>query len=217
VGRSPPRSNWRSPVLRCRDRRRQRHGGRASQRQGQAALDQAPTWCSTARNTWPLSARRSNRRLHPDRAGRRRRRREPRHGERARHRYARVLEVVVRPPDHFTAGEESALANWFASGLSLPVFRPTKAGRCASGDALHWCTTLNTGHLALIARHGPEPFRDRGYRGAGTCLVTIAVPCPIPGGGGRPWYHPVGHRHAEPARRANASLLVAVRRDMGGP
>ena len=46
--------------------------------------------------------------------------------ERAGHRYARVREEIVRPSDRFIAGEESALANWFDSGLSLPVFRPDK-------------------------------------------------------------------------------------------
>ncbi len=103
--------------------------------------------------------------------------------ERARHRYARVLEVVVRPPDHFTAGEESALANWFASGLSLPVFRPDKSRPLRIGRRpalVHNTETL--AHLALIARHGPEPFRDRGIpEEPGTCLVTIGGAVSHPG------------------------------------
>ena len=39
---------------------------------------------------------------------------------------APVPEVMVRPPDRFIAGEESALVRWVESGDSLPSFRPDK-------------------------------------------------------------------------------------------
>ncbi len=103
--------------------------------------------------------------------------------ERAGHRYARVREEIVRPSDRFIAGEESALANWFDSGLSLPVFRPDKGTPLRIGKRpalVHNAETL--AHVALIARHGPGPFRVRGTtEEPGTCLVTISGGVAHPG------------------------------------
>ena len=82
---------------------------------------------------------------------------------------ARVPEVMVRPPDRFIAGEESALARWVDSGRSLPSFRPDKGfalriGR--RGALVHNAETL--AHVAMIARTGPEgippPRSARGSR-----------------------------------------------------
>jgi len=90
--------------------------------------------------------------------------------------HARVSEVIVRPPDRFVAGEESALANFVDNGLALPVFRADKGNalRIQKRPALvHNAETL--AHIALIARHGPGPFRARGTaEEPGTCLVTIS-------------------------------------------
>ena len=61
--------------------------------------------------------------------------------ERSSARYARVSEVIVRPPDRFVAGEESALANWIDSQTALPYFGPTRGCRCASGSEPLWYTT----------------------------------------------------------------------------
>jgi len=97
-------------------------------------------------------------------------------GERTRYRYARVREEVVRPPDRFIAGEESALVNWIESGRSLPFFRsdkgvPLRIGRRST--LVHNTETL--AHVALIARHGPRFFLSRGTsEEPGTCLVTIS-------------------------------------------
>jgi NADH:ubiquinone oxidoreductase subunit F (NADH-binding) len=103
--------------------------------------------------------------------------------ERTRHGYAKVQEVVVRPPDRFIAGEESALTNWIESGRSLPVFRPDKGTplRIGRRSALvHNAETL--AHVALIARHGPGFFRSRGTsEEPGTCLVTISGDVDHPG------------------------------------
>ena len=103
--------------------------------------------------------------------------------ERARSRHARVKEEIVQPPDRFIAGEESALVNWINSVQSLPVFRPDKGtplriGRRAA--LVHNTETL--AHVALIARHGPEPFRARGLaEEPGTCLVTVSGAVAHPG------------------------------------
>jgi NADH:ubiquinone oxidoreductase subunit F (NADH-binding) len=103
--------------------------------------------------------------------------------ERRRHRYARVREEIVNPPDRFIAGEESALANWIESARSVPVFRPDKGIplRIKKRPALvHNTETL--AHIALIARHGPGSFRARGLaEEPGTCLVTLSGAVAHPG------------------------------------
>jgi len=103
--------------------------------------------------------------------------------ERRRSRCAPVNETLVRPPDRFVGGEETALVNFVESGSSLPVFRPDKGvplriGRQAS--LVHNAETL--AHVALIARWGPGPFRARGLaEEPGTCLVTIGGAVTHPG------------------------------------
>jgi NADH:ubiquinone oxidoreductase subunit F (NADH-binding) len=96
-------------------------------------------------------------------------------GERQAYRYSRVTETIVRPPDRFIGGEESALVNFIESGRSLPVFRPDKGQPLRIGKRpalVHNAETL--AHVALIARRGPRAFLARGTdREAGTCLVTI--------------------------------------------
>ena len=103
--------------------------------------------------------------------------------ERRRHRYVRVREEIVNPPDRFIAGEESALANWIESARSVPVFRPDKGIplRIKKRPALvHNTETL--AHIALIARNGPGPFRARGLVDEpGTCLVTLSGTVAHPG------------------------------------
>ena len=103
--------------------------------------------------------------------------------ERRRGRYAPVTETLVRPPDRFVGGEETALVNFVESGSSFPVFRPDKGiplriGRRAA--LVHNAETL--AHVALIARRGPGPFRARGLaEEPGTCLVTIGGAVTHPG------------------------------------
>jgi NADH:ubiquinone oxidoreductase subunit F (NADH-binding) len=104
-------------------------------------------------------------------------------GQRAEQRYARVDEVVVRPPDRFVTGEESALTNWIDRGDARPVFRPDKGTPLRIGRApvlVHNTETL--AHVALIARRGPLPFRSRGLaEEPGTCLITIGGAVSHPG------------------------------------
>jgi NADH:ubiquinone oxidoreductase subunit F (NADH-binding) len=98
-------------------------------------------------------------------------------------RYARVSEEIVRPPDRFVAGEESALAHWIDSQTALPMFRPEKGIPLRIGKRpalVHNAETL--AHVALIARNGPEPFLARGMaEEPGTCLVTIGGAVVRPG------------------------------------
>jgi NADH:ubiquinone oxidoreductase subunit F (NADH-binding) len=104
-------------------------------------------------------------------------------GERTAARCAPVPEELVRPPDRFIAGEESALARWVESGESLPSFRPDKGtglriGR--RGALVHNAETL--AHVAMIARTGPDAFRSHGLvEDPGTSLVTISGAVEQPG------------------------------------
>jgi NADH:ubiquinone oxidoreductase subunit F (NADH-binding) len=98
-------------------------------------------------------------------------------------RHGRVVEEVVRPPDRFIAGEESALVNWIDADRSLPVFRPDKGRPLRIGKRpalVHNTETL--AHVALIARHGPSYFRARGLpEEPGTTLITLSGAVKQPG------------------------------------
>lgn len=104
-------------------------------------------------------------------------------GERSLAGCAPAPETMVRPPDRFVAGEESALARFVESGESLPSFRPDKStalriGR--QGALVHNAETL--AHVALIARSGAEAFRSHGLvEDPGTSLVTISGAVEHPG------------------------------------
>jgi NADH:ubiquinone oxidoreductase subunit F (NADH-binding) len=103
--------------------------------------------------------------------------------ERAMARYRAVPERLVRPPDRFVAGEESALVRWIDTGDSLPSFRPDKGAPLRIGRRsvlVHNTETL--AHVAMIARRGPDSFRRRGMaEEPGTTLVTISGAVQQPG------------------------------------
>jgi NADH:ubiquinone oxidoreductase subunit F (NADH-binding) len=90
---------------------------------------------------------------------------------------------MVRPPDRFVAGEESALTRWVDARQSLPSFRPDKGtalriGR--KGALVHNAETL--AHVAMIARTGPDAFRARGLvEDPGSTLITISGAVEHPG------------------------------------
>jgi NADH:ubiquinone oxidoreductase subunit F (NADH-binding) len=97
--------------------------------------------------------------------------------------YSPVPEELVRPPDRFVAGEESALARWVGAGESLPAFRPDKGTALRIGRRaalVHNAETL--AHVAMIARTGPDTFRAHGVvEDPGTTLVTISGAVEHPG------------------------------------
>lgn len=103
--------------------------------------------------------------------------------ERARTEHAPAHETLLRPPDRFVAGEESALASWVESGASRPRFRPDKGTPLRIGTQaalVHNAETL--AHVAMIARTGPDAFRARGLvEDPGTCLVTVSGGVEQPG------------------------------------
>ncbi|HEY1650945.1 MAG TPA: NADH-ubiquinone oxidoreductase-F iron-sulfur binding region domain-containing protein [Acidimicrobiales bacterium] len=97
--------------------------------------------------------------------------------------HAPVPELLVRPPDRFVAGEESALVQWVETGASRPTFRPEKGQALRIGRRaalVHNAETL--AHVAMIARTGPDAFRVHGLlEDPGTCLVTISGAVAQPG------------------------------------
>jgi NADH:ubiquinone oxidoreductase subunit F (NADH-binding) len=103
--------------------------------------------------------------------------------ERVAARCAPAAERLVRPPDGFVAGEESAVVAWIDHNRSLPSFRPDKGVPLRIGGRptlVHNTETL--AHVAMIARRGPEAFRARGLiEEPGTTLVTISGAVQQPG------------------------------------
>jgi NADH:ubiquinone oxidoreductase subunit F (NADH-binding) len=97
--------------------------------------------------------------------------------------YVRTDEVMVRPPDRFVAGEESALVAFVNGGSARPAFRVDKSTPLRIGEKpalVHNAETL--AHIALIARYGAAAFRARGLtEEPGTCLVTISGAVARPG------------------------------------
>jgi NADH:ubiquinone oxidoreductase subunit F (NADH-binding) len=97
--------------------------------------------------------------------------------------WAPVAEQLVRPPDHFVAGEESALVRWVESGRSLPTFRADKGRPLRIGRRAALVQNAETlAHVGMIARFGAEAFRRYGpIDDPGTSLVTISGAVEHPG------------------------------------
>jgi NADH:ubiquinone oxidoreductase subunit F (NADH-binding) len=94
---------------------------------------------------------------------------------------AQVRLAVV--PDHYVAGQESALINHLGGGPATPTFTPPmpfEQGVRRRPTLVNNAETL--AHIALIARHGSQWFRRLG--GAtqpGSTLVTLSGPVANPG------------------------------------
>ena len=90
---------------------------------------------------------------------------------------------IVRPPRRYITGEESALVKWIGGGFARPQFRATKAHPLSVGRRPVLIQNAETlAHVALVARHGPDWFRQAGTPDApGTCLVTVSGAVDRPG------------------------------------
>jgi NADH:ubiquinone oxidoreductase subunit F (NADH-binding) len=90
---------------------------------------------------------------------------------------------LVVTPSSYLAGEESALVRFLNGGPAKPTFvppRPFERGVARRPTLVQNLETL--AHLALIARHGPEWFREAGTtREPGTALVTLSGAVGTPG------------------------------------
>jgi NADH:ubiquinone oxidoreductase subunit F (NADH-binding) len=84
--------------------------------------------------------------------------------------------ALVRVPDRFVAGEESALVHFLNDGRATPTFvppRPFESGVDGRPTLVQNVETL--ANIALIDRHGPEWFRELGTSAEpGTALVTVS-------------------------------------------
>ncbi|GAA3209965.1 NADH-ubiquinone oxidoreductase-F iron-sulfur binding region domain-containing protein [Actinocorallia longicatena] len=83
---------------------------------------------------------------------------------------------VVRGPDRYLSGQESALAGWVRGG------RPVPAARRPADRGIFVSNAETFAHLGLIARHGADWFRSAGTAAApGTLLLTISGAVARPG------------------------------------
>jgi NADH:ubiquinone oxidoreductase subunit F (NADH-binding) len=86
-------------------------------------------------------------------------------------------------PDRYVAGQESALVNHLSGGPAIPTFTPplpVERGVRRRPTLLNNTETL--AQIALIARHGPQWFRQLGtHAQPGSTLVTLSGPVTYPG------------------------------------
>jgi NADH:ubiquinone oxidoreductase subunit F (NADH-binding) len=89
---------------------------------------------------------------------------------------SRIGLSAVAVPDHFVAGQETALVNHLNGGPAVPTFTPPmpfERGVRRRPTLVSNAETL--AHLALIARHGPRWFRELGTAAEpGSALVTLS-------------------------------------------
>jgi len=90
---------------------------------------------------------------------------------------------LVSVPEHYVAGQESALVSYLSGGPALPTFTPPmvfEKGVKRRPTLVNNAETL--AHLALIARHGATWFRQLGTAAhPGSALVTLSGPVAHPG------------------------------------
>lgn len=90
---------------------------------------------------------------------------------------------LVTVPDHYVAGQESALVNHLNRGPATPTFTPPlpfERGVERRPTLINNTETL--AHIALIARHGPHWFRELGTTTQpGSTLLTLSGPVAYPG------------------------------------
>jgi len=103
--------------------------------------------------------------------------------ERARLGDVRIRARLQTVPNHYVAGQESALINHLNGGSAMPTFTPPMPFEQGVGRRPTVVNNAETlAHIALIARHGPEWFRRLGTESqSGSALVTLSGPVAHPG------------------------------------
>jgi len=103
--------------------------------------------------------------------------------ERQQCRIDRVSFRLVRAPDRFVAGEETALVNFVNGGPAKPTFTPPRPyERGVRGNATLVQNVETAANLALLARYGPRWFRALGTaEEPGTALVSLSGAVRRPG------------------------------------
>jgi NADH:ubiquinone oxidoreductase subunit F (NADH-binding) len=103
--------------------------------------------------------------------------------ERARSGLDRVRFQVAAAPDGFVVGEETALLSWLSGRAAKPTLvppRPSERGMRGRPTLVQNVETL--AQLALVARYGPEWFRELGTDAEpGSVLVTLSGAVSRPG------------------------------------
>jgi NADH:ubiquinone oxidoreductase subunit F (NADH-binding) len=103
--------------------------------------------------------------------------------ERARERYDSVAMRLELVPDRYLAGQESALVSHLNGGPGLPTLTPPmpfERGVQRRPTLINNVETL--AHIALIARHGSEWFRELGTLSQpGSTLLTLSGAIEYPG------------------------------------
>ncbi|CAG7643727.1 NADH-ubiquinone oxidoreductase-F iron-sulfur binding region domain-containing protein [Actinacidiphila bryophytorum] len=114
-------------------------------------------------------------------------------------------------PHHFVSSEETALVNWLNGGPARPRPTPPRPFEKGVGKRPTFVANVETlAHVALIARYGPDWFREAGSpQTPGTTLVTLSGAIASPGVYEVPMGSPVGQALAAaggPTRRLSAVL-----------
>ena len=99
----------------------------------------------------------------------------PRRGEHS-------IQLVAVPPT-YVAGQESALVSFLGGGPALPTFTPPRPfERGVRGRPTLVSNVETLAHLALLARHGSDWFRELGTPAQpGSALLTLSGPVAFPG------------------------------------
>jgi NADH:ubiquinone oxidoreductase subunit F (NADH-binding) len=90
---------------------------------------------------------------------------------------------VIPGPEGYVTGEETAVMQWLSRGVAKPTFTPPRPyERGLDGRPTLIQNTETLSQLALIARYGPEWFRELGSEAdPGSALVTISGAVNLPG------------------------------------
>jgi NADH:ubiquinone oxidoreductase subunit F (NADH-binding) len=89
---------------------------------------------------------------------------------------------LVKTPERYLAGQESALMNFLNGGPGLPTFGPRPFERGVRGRPTLVQNVETLAHIALIARHGADWFRGLGTPShPGSTLVTVSGAVSAPG------------------------------------
>jgi NADH:ubiquinone oxidoreductase subunit F (NADH-binding) len=90
---------------------------------------------------------------------------------------------LVAVPARYVAGQESALVSFLGGGAPLPTFTPPRPfERGVRGRPTLVSNVETLAHLALLARHGSDWFRELGTPAQpGSALVTLSGPVAFPG------------------------------------
>jgi len=103
--------------------------------------------------------------------------------ERQRHSIDGISIRLVKVPDGFVTGEETALVHWLNGGPAKPTFTPPRPFERGVDRAPTLVQNVETlAHLGLIARFGPDWFRALGtVEEPGSALVTLGGAVRRPG------------------------------------